>query len=139
MSPPTIVAHRVKTNSNEQRITQKLINHPLHDNIVPILKVGILACGHTFVDMTKCDFTLAQYLSPDIEPELLTNRIPRLVDLADRPRRKHIWKIMIDITQGVDFLHGLGEVHRDLKPSNSNFFVEALNNLQFYSRMVYGS
>jgi len=76
VSPPTIVAHRVKTNSNEQRISQKLTNSPSHDNMVPILKVGVLECGHTFVDMTKCDFTLAQYLSPDIEPELLLAELP---------------------------------------------------------------
>jgi len=32
-----------------------------------------------------------------------------------------IWGIMVQITNGLMFIHEQGEVHRDLKPQNSNF------------------
>ena len=32
-----------------------------------------------------------------------------------------IWGIMVQIVNGLMFIHGQGEVHRDLKPQNSSF------------------
>jgi serine/threonine protein kinase len=30
----------------------------------------------------------------------------------------YVWKIMLEIARGIDFIHGHDQIHRDLKPTN---------------------
>jgi len=81
-----------------------------------MLRTGDLAFGYTFLDMTVCDFTLADYLNSNQPLETMP---PHLDTLQMWPRRVQMWTIMLHITRGVEYLHSIHEVHRDLKPSNS--------------------
>jgi serine/threonine protein kinase len=49
----------------------------------------------------------------DDDPDLPVERAPRM---------KNVWKIMKQISEGVNFIHSQGYIHRDLKPVNGWLF-----------------
>lgn len=75
-------------------------------HIVKVLKYGLLSQDVYFIDMELCSKNLEDYIR------------------EERPKSgfecSKIWKIMKDVTRGVESLHNHGLIHRDLKPANSN-------------------
>src|SRR5271169_4827862 len=84
-----------------------------HKNVITVMKHGWLSSSDDsisslyYIDMELCDENLDRYMK----------RARVSVGLG----QLEIWDIMLQITNGVAFIHGLDEVHRDLKPKNSIF------------------
>ena len=69
--------------------------------------------------MELCDLDLATYLDRQWSPVEM-ERTPIGMDQNRNMRMEQVWKIMMDVTSGLAFIHSHKEVHRDLKPRNSN-------------------
>jgi serine/threonine protein kinase len=107
---------------NEERAIKKLCGKPTHKNIVEVLRLGdLFNSPYYFIDMELCDFNLEDYIYRDLDLPIQTST-PRFVTSApSEAEALPIWKIMMEITSGVEFIHSKDEIHRDLKPSNSTF------------------
>jgi len=73
--------------------------------------------------MEFCDMTLADFFEKGrTSLESLWIKSVKGYETAEKDAR--IWlgvcSILMDITNGIDFIHTRGEIHRDLKPSNGN-------------------
>jgi len=105
---------------NEIKIGNLLTRSGPHKNIVPILKQGWLEKGmRYYFDMERCPLTLTEFIRHDFRsvPEL-KHQYFRLEAAEGDMGNLNMWRILVDITNGLDFLHGLCVVHRDLKPDN---------------------
>jgi serine/threonine protein kinase len=75
--------------------------------------------SYYFMDMELCDFNLAAYIAagwiPVINKGLKTSECP----ITPRQRMEQAFGIMLDVTNGIEFIHRKKKVHRDLKPRNS--------------------
>jgi len=86
-----------------------------HKHIVTITEIGDIP-QNVFIDMELCDLTLHDYIyckkdrSEDL-PYFVKDQPPPM-------KSQQIWNVMLDIAQGVEFLHTKRMVHRDLKPVN---------------------
>jgi serine/threonine protein kinase len=77
--------------------------------------VEILGCGQFhppfprdfYIDMELCGDSLEQYLNKLDGPAHL------------QFRQIDIWRVMHQITSGVEYIHSCNTVHRDVKPANS--------------------
>jgi serine/threonine protein kinase len=85
--------------------------------------------SYMFIDMELCDFDLdaaivnRQLLLLTTTPEdNISQGLPRVSVkeefLSSERELGCLEELVKHITQGVIFMHGLGEVHRDLKPAN---------------------
>ena len=75
-------------------------------NIVSVLRHGkIKGMSCFFIDMELCEGNLYDLMKGG----------PSSMGV------QFIWGIMVQIVNGLMFIHGQGEVHRDLKPQNSSF------------------
>jgi serine/threonine protein kinase len=109
---------------NETRIVETLGMGEGHKNIVQVFSHGRLPKTPCYyIDMELCDFTLNNYILEDWEknqrdkiPETFIHQSPN--NLIPNARQ-----IMIDIAEGVIFIHSHGLVHRDLKPANSTVSI----------------
>jgi len=102
----------MKAVNNEMRAIRKLCNGQ-HKNIVEVFKLGEFAdSSYFFIDMELCDINLENYNKSVWTMSLLAD------DESQRFREMVMWDIMTQISNGVSFIHGQGEVHRDLKPLN---------------------
>jgi serine/threonine protein kinase len=99
---------------NEERAIVKLSQSGVK-NIVTVLQFGFLenSPNYYFLDMELCDITLGDYISGELPSEFHASFN---VDASNR--MVQVWRIMLDICNGVDFIHDQQEVHRDLKPNN---------------------
>lgn len=105
---------------NELRVIDKLCIVPnVHKNIVTVIRHGELLNSYHFIDMELCDLDLATYLDRQWSPVEM-ERTPIGMDQNLNMRMEQVWKIMMDVTSGLAFIHSHKEVHRDLKPRNSN-------------------
>jgi serine/threonine protein kinase len=108
---------------NEIRAVEKLCKPGTHENLVALIRHGQLPPSYYFLDMELCDLNLEVWIGKKwtaamkgTVPYFTANPPPHI-------RMAHMWKIIMDITRGVAFIHDHGEIHRDLKPSNSISFV----------------
>jgi serine/threonine protein kinase len=99
---------------NEVRAVKRLCMENSHKNVITVMKHGWLLSSDDsisslyYIDMELCDENLDRYMKR-------AHNGPGLGQLE-------IWDIVLQITSGVAFIHGLDEVHRDLKPKNSIIF-----------------
>lgn len=109
---------------NEARAIAKLYENGVPKNLVAIIRHGYLPQSiFYYIDMELCDHNLDDYISDmsnDMHALIHHSLSTRLSRSAFKKRRElDIWDIMEQISNGLRFIHGCGEVHRDLKPSNS--------------------
>jgi serine/threonine protein kinase len=97
----------MKTLANEVRAITKLCQPEGCLNIVSVLRYGkVKDSSFYLIDMELCEGNLYDLIN------------------CSRPSplgAQFIWGIMVQISNGLLFIHNQGEVHRDLKPQNSIF------------------
>jgi serine/threonine protein kinase len=94
----------------------KALSKESHANIVVVLRIGELRNSQDlFIDMELCDLNLTDYIrgAQPMPSFLVRNQPPPML-------ARQIWNVMLQITTGVEYLHGQNMVHRDLKPPNGN-------------------
>ena len=100
----------MKTLTNEVRAIIKLCQPNGCLNIVSVLRYGkVKDRPFYFIDMELCEGNLYDLIKGQD---------------CSGPRplgAQFIWGIMVQIANGLLFIHEQGEVHRDLKPQNSTF------------------
>ena len=95
---------------NETRAIEKLCKQS-HKNIITVFQTGHLRNSpFYFFDMELCSYDLEVYIYHLWRPESYEGANSRM-DI--------VWDIMVQIANGVSFIHSKNEVHRDLKPRNS--------------------
>lgn len=110
------------TIKNEVRAITTLCESLTHENIVTVFRHGYLQDnGYFFYDMELCNMNLKTYIWR-MWKEPVPQEIQHLTrPLGPREKVKTALYIMLDITEGVSFIHSHGEIHRDLKPENGVF------------------
>lgn len=72
--------------------------------------------------MELCDFNLHTYIYQEwSSKEELAAQVPflsRVDSFGPLAKISQIWNIMVDLANGVAFVHTSGYVHRDVKPKN---------------------
>jgi serine/threonine protein kinase len=88
-----------------------------HPHIVNAVRIGELRnTRYLFIDMELCDLNLVEYIYCTRPREL----VPTFF-IKDQPppmKARQIWRVMLQIVKGVEYLHQNQVVHRDLKPAN---------------------
>lgn len=93
-----------------------------HPNIIQVVRHGWIETSpaYAIIDMEYCEFTLADYVRErKVFEDVVALKYQEYHLTNIRIKWLCISTIMIDICQGLQFIHGLDEVHRDLKPWNS--------------------
>jgi serine/threonine protein kinase len=104
--------------NNEIRASVKLCKTGAHKNIVAVFDLGNLPNTiFYFIDMELCDMNLDTYIYSRSTPKLV-DKIPYFFNATATERAAQIKNIMLDIANGLVFIHDHNEVHRDLKPHN---------------------
>jgi len=96
--------------------------------VISVLSHGWLVEDQFYIiDMELCAFNLRDFINSGIRsalgPQFLDSHLA-----SDALRSLNAWNIIEQITQGLHFIHGRGEVHRDLKPENGNKNPHHLDN-----------
>jgi serine/threonine protein kinase len=101
----------------EAQAIKRICGQGPHPHIINVLKLGELPdTSYYFIDMELCDLSLKDYINCSIEP---AESIPFFHRTAPPPMKAgQIWNVMMQIAEGVKFLHAVNMVHRDLKPAN---------------------
>lgn len=111
-----------RTARNELRAIKKLCDGR-HRNIIKVFESGDLPdASHVFIDMELCSMNLDQY-NKSIRMAVLVH------DSVTSLRSEQIWNIIIQIADGLAFIHSHHEIHRDLKPQNGLYSIELTTNL----------
>ena len=106
---------------NEARAITKLCKPPAHENVVAVLRHGYLQDQlHCFFDMELCRIDLGTYIQRKWTPTMQRSLRHLTSPLAPKNRVRNAMYVMMDISNGVSYIHSKGEVHRDLKPSNGS-------------------
>ena len=109
---------------NEIRAIQKVCSEQgTHQNIVKVLKHGNIRSGeYIYIDMELCAINLENYIpilwkpSKEERAKMRQTGVTRIYALDLRMR--YVWVVMMQIANGITFIHRQSEVHRDLKPQN---------------------
>ena len=102
-----------RTARNELRAIKKLCNGT-HKHIIKVFEFGDLPdSSHAYIDMELCSLNLDQY-NQSIRATILVHH-----SVYDT-RVGEIWSIVVQISDGLAFIHQQREIHRDLKPQNGS-------------------
>jgi serine/threonine protein kinase len=94
------------------------LRKPGHRNVVEVLKHGeLLYRTLYFIDMELCDMNLETYIYVE-SVSTIEEKSVYFRQLPSPLKVEQVWGIVTDITSGLVYIHGHGEVHRDLKPAN---------------------
>ena len=86
--------------------------------------------------MELCDFDLDNYIQGTLTSEFReTLTVPAVAEPASFQWLSQGYRIMLDILNGVAYIHSLGEVHRDLKPRNGTILI-IVTDEQFFIHAV---
>jgi serine/threonine protein kinase len=111
----------------------KALSTERHHHIVAVFRIGMLRNSQDlFIDMELCDLNLREY----IRGTKSRHSVP-VFFVRDQPPPmlvRQIWNVMIQITNGVEYLHSQKVVHRDLKPANGTVCPQIPLMLVLYSR-----
>lgn len=109
---------------NEARAIAKLCSGK-HRNIVNVYDTGIMSESPLyFIDMELCDLHLGAFLQWAASP-FNDQNIPWFTrEMSTKEWDAQILGILIDICNGLCFIHTELEIHRDLKPHNGEFVSE---------------
>jgi serine/threonine protein kinase len=103
---------------NELRAIDKL-REPGHRNVVDVLKHGeLLYMSLYFIDMELCDMNLETFIHGESSGTIDADSLYSPIHPSSLLKVEQIRGIVTDITDGLAYIHGHGEVHRDLKPAN---------------------
>ena len=105
---------------NEIRAIKKLYTtSKMNRHIIEVFGIGRTADNmFTFIDMQLCDLSLDQYMKSIKTVNVVHAYSSHFSELQ-------IWNIMIQIANGIAFIHSKGEIHRDIKPQNSVILTNA--------------
>src|ERR1700738_3943818 len=104
---------------NEIQTALNLCKPGAHENIVTVFRSGnIPRSSCCFIDMEYCDLNLNNYIQRQWNSKM-RSQFPNFIEPTPADEAVQIWGIMIDIANGVAFIHSHKLVHRDLKPQNS--------------------
>ena len=108
-----------KTVENEARAIIKLCQPSAHENIVSVLRQGYLQDDkYFFYDMELCQMNLNDYISRAWKDPVPKEIQDLTSPMGPREKVRMAMYIMLDIAEGVSYIHSHSEVHRDLKPGN---------------------
>jgi serine/threonine protein kinase len=111
--------------NNEIRASVKLCKTGAHRNIVAVFNLGNFPnTMFYFIDMELCDLNLDTYIYQRWTQKLI-ERIPNFATATTTERATQVSRILLDIANGLAFIHGHREVHRDLKPQNGRITLNA--------------
>jgi len=103
-----------RTVRNELRAIKKLCNGT-HKNIIKVFEFGDLPdSSHAYIDMELCSLNLDQY-NQCIRGTIFVHHSVRDTRVGE------IWSIVVQIADGLAFIHQQREIHRDLKPQNGSY------------------
>ena len=117
---------------NELRAIKKLCQDNSHPNLVSVFGHGQFFDRKSqltwfYIDMELCDFNLHDAIENRQLLRQTRTDLPTVGDgtratvrymLSREQELECMMKMLSDLTSGIVFMHGLGEVHRDLKPHN---------------------
>jgi len=90
-----------------------------HRNIVTVFSHGALPDSiYYYIDMELCDFNLEDYILGRQSVWHDTLMLPQRSDTDVIFKNRAAWTAMIQMNEGLCFLHDRHFVHRDLKPRN---------------------
>ena len=109
-----------KVLKQELQALKKLHVGQRHKNLVEVLEYREQANGTGYViDMEFCELTLYEYIySPERTPLVLQDSSPYSKSNPTANGIGTICNIILQIADGLAFIHKHKEVHRNLKPSN---------------------
>jgi len=106
---------------NEQKAVIKLCHSNADGNVIRVFDHGWLEHEQYFYfDMELCDFSLFDYIHRNWSPDTAV-KVPNFANidtLGPLANISQIYNIMIEISNGIAFIHGSGYIHRDLTPKN---------------------
>ena len=96
-----------------------ILTRSSNKNIVKVIDHGDLELfGRCFIDMELCDLNLHTYIYEEWKPKIVQDLPYFTIQVPPRMKTGQTWNIMGDVTNGLIYIHSLGQVHRDIKPQN---------------------
>jgi serine/threonine protein kinase len=89
-----------------------------HPNIIEVIDHGQLSFVHYFIDMELCDTSLADLLKREKRKDGMQDLYLQWPIENFGDRLFFIVALMQELSNGLYFIHGHGQVHRDIKPEN---------------------